>query len=210
MGISRLAIVEAGARIGAHVTIGPWSHIGAACTIGDHAHIGPHCLIGTEGDGGPCTIGERARVRAGTVIYTGVRCGEDFTTGHYVVVLSGTSIGDGVMLGTGCIVDGQVVIGDRVRAQSGAYITRHTSVGELAFLGPGTCTTNDRFLPPGLPLAGPAVHPGARIGGSAVLLPDVHVGEGAVVAAGAVVTRDVAPATLVAGVPARPLRAGRS
>lgn len=51
-----------------------------------------------------------------------------------------------------------------------------------------------------------SIAPNVWIGAAATVLPGVHIGEGSVVAAGAVVTRDVAPATLVAGVPATVVR----
>jgi acetyltransferase-like isoleucine patch superfamily enzyme len=55
-------------------------------------------------------------------------------------------------------------------------------------------------------LIGAKLRRACRIGGGAVLVPGVEVGEEAYVAAGAVVTRDVAPRTVVMGVPARPVR----
>ena len=72
-------------------------------------------------------------------------------------------------------------------------------------------TTNDNFMgrtEARLELMrGPTIRRGARIGGGAVLLPGIEVGEEAFVGAGAVVVRDVAPRTVVVGNPARVLRA---
>ena len=53
---------------------------------------------------------------------------------------------------------------------------------------------------------GPTIRRGARVGGAAVLLPGIEVGEEAFVGAGAVVLRDVEPGTVVVGNPARPIR----
>jgi acetyltransferase-like isoleucine patch superfamily enzyme len=61
--------------------------------------------------------------------------------------------------------------------------------------------------PPGEPLAGPVLRRACRIGGGAVLVPGVEIGEEAFVAAGAVVTADVAARKVVMGVPARAVRA---
>jgi acetyltransferase-like isoleucine patch superfamily enzyme len=71
-------------------------------------------------------------------------------------------------------------------------------------------TTNDNFM--GRTerrlalLKGPTIRRGARVGGGAILCPGVEIGEEAFVGAGAVVTRDVPPRTLVVGVPAREVR----
>ena len=70
-------------------------------------------------------------------------------------------------------------------------------------------TTNDDEMGRGRPaseLEPPALRRGCRIGGGAILTPGVEIGEDAFVAAGAVVTRDVPPRTLVAGVPAKAVR----
>jgi acetyltransferase-like isoleucine patch superfamily enzyme len=62
--------------------------------------------------------------------------------------------------------------------------------------------------PADMELRGPTLRRGCRIGGGAVVLPGVEVGEEAFVAAGAVVTRDVPAGALVMGVPARVVREG--
>jgi UDP-2-acetamido-3-amino-2,3-dideoxy-glucuronate N-acetyltransferase len=70
-------------------------------------------------------------------------------------------------------------------------------------------TTNDDEMGRGRPasdLAAPVLRTGCKIGGGAILTPGVEIGERAFVAAGAVVTRDVPPRTLVLGVPAKTIR----
>jgi len=77
------------------------------------------------------------------------------------------------------------------------------------FIGPGVVTTNDHTMgrhPRGEPLAGPVLRRACRIGGGAVLVPGIEIGEEAFVAAGAVVTRDVAPRQVAIGAPARAIR----
>ena len=76
-------------------------------------------------------------------------------------------------------------------------------------MGPGVCLTNDDTMArhgPEYRLRGARLRRACRVGGGAVLLPGVEVGEEAFVAAGAVVTRDVPARTVVMGVPARSLR----
>jgi acetyltransferase-like isoleucine patch superfamily enzyme len=82
-------------------------------------------------------------------------------------------------------------------------------VEDDVFLGPGVFTTNDNTMgrhPPGEPLQGPTFRRACRIGGGAVLVPGVEIGEEAFVAAGALVTKDVPPRAVVLGVPARQVR----
>jgi acetyltransferase-like isoleucine patch superfamily enzyme len=70
-------------------------------------------------------------------------------------------------------------------------------------------TTNDDHMgrhPKGMPLRGATLRRACRVGGGAVLLPDVEIGEEAFIAAGAVVTTDVPPRKVVMGVPARMVR----
>ena len=100
-------------------------------------------------------------------------------------------------------------IGARVKLQTGVYLTAGSSVEDDVFVGPGVVTTNDdtmgRHLA-GEPLRGVRLGRACRVGGAAVLVPGVQVGEEAYVAAGAVVTADVEPRTVVMGVPARAVR----
>ena len=83
-------------------------------------------------------------------------------------------------------------IGARVKVQSQVYVTAHSVVEDDVFLGPGASTTNDDTMGrhgPDYALRGATIRRAARIGGSAVLVPGVEVGEEAFVAAGAVVTQ---------------------
>lgn len=150
------------------------------------------------------TMGANATLRPGTVIYCEVEIGDDFQTGHNVLVREQTRIGDRVALGTGAICEGRTVIGSDVSIQSMAFIPTNTVIGDRVFLGPHVVLTNDRYPPTGIGgLAGPVIEDGAAIGANATVLPGVRIGAGALVAAAAIVTRDVPPGMLAIGVPAR-------
>ncbi|MHB1544403.1 MAG: acyltransferase [Gammaproteobacteria bacterium] len=166
------------------------------------------CLIGLLylPEAGPARFGRGCRIRWGTVIYGDVVAGDDFQTGHHVMIREKTNIGNHVVVGTGTVIDGQVEIGDFVKIESQCYIPTHVRIGSRVFLGPGVTLTNDRY-----PLKqrdsyrpeGPVIEDGVTLGGRVTVCPGIRIGEDAFVAAGAVVTRDVPARSLAVGVPAR-------
>jgi acetyltransferase-like isoleucine patch superfamily enzyme len=163
-------------------------------------------VLGNEDseDAACIVIGDDATIRSGTIVYDDVVVGDEFTTGHNVLVREGTRIGDRVLLGTGTVVDGETRIGDDVSLQTGVYVPQHTTIGDRVFLGPRAVLTNDPYpLRQEVELAGPQLHADVSVGANATILPDVTVGRGAFVAAGAVVTDDVPPETLAVGAPAQ-------
>lgn len=148
------------------------------------------------------TIDERADVDASVVVWAGTHVRENASIGR------GTSLGQNVYVGPGA------VIGEDCKVQNGAMIYEPAIVGDGVFIGPRVVFTNDRhpraITPDGTPKSasdwtpvGVTVERGAAIGAGAICVAPVVIGTWATVAAGAVVTRDVAPYALVAGVPAR-------
>lgn len=113
-------------------------------------------------------------------------------------------IGNNVSIGSSSIIEGYGNIGDDVRVQSMVFIPTHTVIGNGVFIGPSAVLTNDRYPPTGRPeLKGPVIGDNAVIGANATVLPGVSIGEGAFVAAAAVVTRDVPGGMMAIGAPAR-------
>jgi len=147
-------------------------------------------------------IGSRVIVRPGCVIYEESLIEDQVELGHNVIVRENVKIGRESRIGSGTILDADVVIGSQVSIQSNVYIPRGTVIEDNVFIGPCAVFTNDKY-PPSRRITGPRIRKGAVIGAGAIVLPGVEVGENSIVAAGAVVTRDVPPGTVVAGVPAR-------
>jgi UDP-3-O-[3-hydroxymyristoyl] glucosamine N-acyltransferase len=143
-------------------------------------------------------IDPSATVWAHTMIREGARVGAETSIGRQ------SYVGPGVSIGTNCKIQNQVLIYEPA------------VVEDAVFIGPGVVFTNDRVpravTPEGavktasdwVPV-GVTVRRGASIGARATCVAPVEIGEWAMVAAGAVVTRDVAPFELVGGVPARHL-----
>jgi len=154
----------------------------------------------------PFTLGRGARLRSGTVLYEGSEIGDRFQTGHHVVVREECHIGDDVSIWSNTVVDYGCRIGDRVKVHSNCYIAQYTELLEDAFLAPGVTVANDLY--PGQAssaevMSGPLIGRGAQIGVNVTLLPFVRIGDGCLVGAGSVVTRDLPAGTVAYGNPAK-------
>lgn len=124
----------------------------------------------------------------------------------FVHVLPGAVIGKDCNICDGVFVEGNVVVGNRVTVKSGVQLWNGTRLGDDVFVGPNATFTNDRFPRSGQHLESfpeTVVEAGASIGANATLLPGVRIGSGAMVGAGAVITRSVPPNAIVVGNPAR-------
>ncbi|MBP1945593.1 acetyltransferase-like isoleucine patch superfamily enzyme [Methanobacterium petrolearium] len=152
----------------------------------------------------PPQIGKNALLRSNTVIYNDVEIGNDFQTGHGVLVREKTKIGDKVLIGTNSVIEGHADIGSKISIQSNVYIPKNSYIEDMVFIGPCACFTNDRYpLRTDYKLKGPVINKGASIGANSTFLSGIEVGEGAMVAAGAIVTRDIPPYYLAIGAPAK-------
>jgi acetyltransferase-like isoleucine patch superfamily enzyme len=150
-------------------------------------------------------IGPAARLRSGTVLYDGSRIGSRLQTGHHVVVREDCDIGDDVSIWSNSVVDYGCRIGDGVKIHCNCYVAQFTDIGDGAFLAPGVTCANDLY--PGQPesasvMRGPVIGAGAQLGVNVTVLPYVRLGEGCIVGAGSVVTRDVPAGAVVYGSPA--------
>jgi acetyltransferase-like isoleucine patch superfamily enzyme len=148
------------------------------------------------------TIGHHAVLRSGTVIYCDVVIGNNFQSGHNTLIREKTRIGDRTAIGTATVIDGNTIIGSNVSLQSMVYIPTNTTIQDNVFIGPNAVLTNDRYPPSGY-LQGPIIKNGAAIGANSTILPGICIGEGALVAAGSVVTHDVPDHKMAVGTPAR-------
>lgn len=154
----------------------------------------------------PLVFGPHCVVRSHTVIYAGNQIGAHFQTGHSVMIREENTIGDNVSIGTQSVIEHHVKIGNGVRIHTHVFVPEFTLLEEGCWLGPRVVITNALYpVSKGVKerLQGAIVEAGAIIGANATLLPGVRIGRRALVGAGAVVTKDVAPGTIVVGNPAR-------
>ena len=194
---------------GANVVVHEGVVIGAGVVIQENVVLGKLPLLSassaTKGEApGALTIGAGVRICSGAIIFAGSTIGAGSIIGDQAYIRERAVIGEESVIGRGSGIDPDVVIGDRVSIQSSVYVTAGTVIEDDVFVGPGAITTNDRLSGPlDGQLDGPTLCRGCRVGAGAVLLPGVRIGEKALVAAGAVVSADVAAGALVVGVPAR-------
>ncbi len=148
------------------------------------------------------------------LVEDGAVIGAETKIWHQAQVRTRARIGMRCVIGKGAFVDFDVMIGDDCKLQNYACVYHGVSLGRGVFVGPHVVFTNDmrpRATSPSFGLLGDgdwevgvtAVGDGAAIGANGTILPNVSIGKWAMVAAGSVVTRDVAPYSLVVGSPAR-------
>jgi len=193
------------------------SHDVAVCVAKDWLRVGPNttiepnveiCHPTRSGETHPVILGGGCHIRSGSVIYSGVRFGDNCQTGHHVVVRENTRIGNSSVLGTAVTVEMSSTIGNHVLIETQCHLTAYLIVEDYVFMGPSCVTTNDlrmlhRRAGAGAHLVGATIQWGARIGGGTIILPAVIIGKESVIAAGSVVARDIPAKTLAAGNPVR-------
>lgn len=128
---------------------------------------------------------------------------------QYTVILAGARLGNDCNICAHVFIENDVVIGDRVTVKSGVQLWDGLRIEDDVFIGPNVTFTNDPFprskqYPEQFSLT--MIKRGASIGGGAVILPGLTVGEFAMVGAGAVVTKSVPAGAVVVGNPARTIR----
>ena len=182
--------------------------------MGPDPVIGEYVIVGLPPRGKEpgelkTSIGAKATLRSHTVIYAGNIIGDHFQTGHNVMIREENQIGHHVSIGTGSIVEHHVTIGDRVRIHSQAFIPEYSLLEEGCWIGPNVVLTNAYH--PLCPkakecLKGATVRAGAKIGANSTLLPDIEIGEDALIGAGSVVIGDVPAGAVMVGNPARQIK----
>ena len=223
-----------GCQIGANVSLSPDTVLGdnvlignnvtiyPKVSIGDHCHILDGAVIGRlpmstgittlplTTEYWPVQIGPGCIIGCNSVLYTNVTLGERVLIGDLSAVREGTVLEDEVLIGQGTTIHRDLRIGKRTHISYWCHIGAIIEEDVFVATGVGAVDDNNiylsRFGLQDVRIQSPIIRRFAVIGLCATLLPGVEIGEGAFVAGGALVTKDVPAWTMVAGVPARHFR----
>lgn len=149
-------------------------------------------------------------VHESSYIDEGAEIGKGTKIWHFCHVQSGAKIGDNCSLGQNVNVSKNVIVGNNVKIQNNVSVYEGVELEDGVFCGPSCVFTNDLTPRAEYPKGSDnykktLIKKGASIGANATIVCGHTIGEYAMIAAGAVVTKDVEPFTLVAGVPAKPI-----
>jgi acetyltransferase-like isoleucine patch superfamily enzyme len=181
--------------------------------IGEGAQIHPSVVFMPYQDK-KTSIGKRTKIDSGSVIYGGVKIGNDSIVGHNTVVRFNTKVGVHSIVANLCMMEGNITMGDHSLITSNSHIAQKTTIGSYVFLSSLSITTNDRemlYYREGYSretgthwrlLQGPTIKDGARVAVGVVIFPSITIGKQAVVGAGSIVTKDVPDYAVVYGTPA--------
>ncbi len=133
--------------------------------------------------------------------------GKGTTLGRGVIIRDGVRIGKNCYIGDLCVFEGDTTVGDNTCINAQCHITRFSRIGNHVFIAPFFLSTNDSKMSyhrrnHGRNLLGVTIEDNVRIAGYVMTLPGAKIGKGAIVGAYSLVTKDIAPFTLVYGVPA--------
>lgn len=210
--------VEIGAncKIGHHVVIRSGSRIGDAVQIGDHTILGQQpmraansAVTNDSQQTGP-HIGNRVRIGSHSIIYSGCTLAEDVFVADLATVRENVTVGTKTIIGRGVAIENATTIGSYCKIETNAYITAYSQVGDKVFVAPGVLTSNDNFIGRTEErfkhFKGAVLRDAARVGVGSVILPGVELPEEAVLAAGAVLTKNGEKGMIHKGIPAKAVR----
>jgi acetyltransferase-like isoleucine patch superfamily enzyme len=142
-------------------------------------------------------------IGANAVLYRGVALGRNVLIGDGATIRENSIVDDNSIIGNNVTMQNSVYVGRNSRVLDLSHITAHVSIGDNVFISVSVMTMNDNSMAQGGELLPPQIFDGARVGGGALILPGVAIGENALVAAGSVVTKSVDANIRVQGIPAK-------
>jgi len=132
--------------------------------------------------------------------------GKETTVWQFAVILGGAVIGNNCNINCHTFIENDVRLGDRVTIKSGVFLWDGIEIEDDVFIGPNATFVNDKYpkskvYPESFQKT--KICKGASVGANATILGGILIGEGAMIGAGSVVTKDVPAFSLVYGNPAK-------
>lgn len=220
--VGEYTVIKANVKIGKSCSIGNNVVIHEGSIIGDDVRIDDCTVIGKQPMRSkrsifkdakklpPAKIADNCMIGAQVVVYAGAEISTAVLIADTAAIRENVTIGEYTIVGRGVTVENFCSIGKKCKLETACYITAYSEVGDYCFIAPGVMTTNDNYMGRTEErfkhFKGVTLKNGGRIGGRAVILPGIVIGEDAVIGAGSVVTRNVPPRQVVVGVPAKYFR----
>jgi len=206
------ATIGGGCSIGNNVIVHGCVKVGNGVRIDDGAVLGKLPMrarlstLNSSEETTDLVVGNEVSIGTNAVLYAGCTIGNYVLVADLATVREDVTVGDYTIVGRAVAIENQTHIGKYCKLETNCYITAHSIVEDYCFIAPMVTTTNDNFLGRTKERfkhrGGVHLHRGARVGGGAVLLPGIDIGEDAVVGAGSVVTKNVPARKVYYGVPA--------
>ncbi len=214
--VAKNVSIGAGCVIGHHVVIHEDTVIGDNVRIDDHTVIGKRPMraansaVTKDQQLPPCRIDSDCIIGTGAVIYRGCELGRKVLVADLATVREDVTIGDFTIVGRASAIENKCSIGRYCKLETNSYITAYSELADRVFVAPCVATSNDNFIGRTEErfehFKGVIAEKGARIGVGAIILPGKTIGADALIAAGAVVTKDVPSKRIWAGSPAKDIR----
>ena len=220
--IGEYCVIEGQVSIGENCTIAHHVVIHEGSRIGNNVRIDSQTVIGklpmksknsattSDAELNGALIGDDCLIGAHVTIYRGSKLDDSILVADLATIRENVDIGKKTIVGRGVAVENFCTIGAFCKLETNVYITAYSTVGDYVFVAPGVLTSNDNFMGRTKErfdnFDGAHFADGSRIGVGAVILPGRTVGSEAVVAAGAVLTKNTEGEMIYAGIPAREFR----
>ncbi len=181
--------------------------------LGKNIIIEDFCIIGKPYDlidkKSKTMIGDSAKIRSHSIIYSGNNIGNNFSTGHFCLIRQNNQIGNNVSAGSHSEIGYNVIIENYTRIHSQAFISEYSILKEKSWIGPQAMLVNTKY--PKHPnakknLKGPFIGVNAKIGANSTIMSGVRIGDNCLIGAGSVVLKNTNRNSIYAGVPAKFIR----
>lgn len=214
--IGKDVVIGDDCTFGHNVVIHDGTLIGNSVTVQDNTVIGKQPLrskrsiFKSDKKYEPCVIGNECLIGAQVVIYVGSEIANNVLIADSAAVREDVKVGEYTIIGRSVTVENFTTIGRKCKLETNCYITAYSTIEDFCFIAPGVITTNDNYLGRTEErfkhFKGVTIRKGGRIGGGAIILPGLEIGEDALIAAGAVVTKNVPAGMVYIGMPAKELK----